>query len=83
MFKHTPGKWLVENDRWVMAEGLVPIAVCSPTHVGAEANANAHLVAAAPEMFDILNAMILLGILDPNQNFKEAVIEILNKASGK
>lgn len=62
--KHTPGPWAVYqsrgNSRLRVMSDAVPYDVATMNHAGndeAEA-ANAHLIAAAPEMLDALRYMV-------------------------
>lgn len=69
MSEHTPGPWRVASDQNSVGKtvwaGDLPVAICSPMRVflasrqtaqmtGAEASANARLIAAAPELLEAL-----------------------------
>ena len=50
--KHTPGPWVIDNDNVIYQEGTSePIASAAPT---ADEEANAWLIAAAPELLAAL-----------------------------
>ena len=65
--KHTPGPWHVEAEEWtngqgiaICREGLGVIAVIDPgpAELRAEDEANARLIAAAPELKDALADLV-------------------------
>ena len=63
--KHTPGPWHVEPEEWTEGRGL---AICARDGVVAiidregnadtEDKANAHLLAASPEMYELLRHIL-------------------------
>lgn len=62
MSKHTPGPWFV-NDRYKQTKYiearigggmLQEVAACGPTEVREQQEANARLIAAAPDLLDAL-----------------------------
>ena len=70
--KHTKGPWRVEAGGIVVGpdDGFVPFGGCgccgSPWLNGTteeEEVANAHLIAAAPELLDILNELFEIGVV--------------------
>jgi hypothetical protein len=65
--KHTPGPWVVrgaDTYRWQIEHGDVKAAtvvarVTTPRKGGTDASdANAHLIAAAPDMLDVLESIL-------------------------
>lgn len=80
--KHTPGTWFVEDDFTVSSDHGQEICCClsaddllcleegTGDHMSDEANANARLIAAAPDMLNALMATriyveVLEKLLDP------------------
>lgn len=59
MSKHTPGPWAVNDETWVVCSGDYFIADCEVSHFMAqnEREANARLIAAAPEMMAVLKSV--------------------------
>lgn len=57
--KHTPGPWAISqnNPRLVKHLSGPVLAECGPVNTE-EAQANARLIAAAPELFDALNKLL-------------------------
>lgn len=50
--KHTPGKWKIDGQ-WIINSNDDPIAVCKiMNNAGQPGGANAHLIAAAPELLE-------------------------------
>lgn len=87
MSSHTPGPWVYryfsEDDAWCIgypgADGMIAMAVPNehlPTTVSAEANA--HLIAAAPELLEALKG--LLYVIRNDQLVPESV-SYMQKAS--
>lgn len=73
MAKHTPGPWKVESDGrgpYVVADGE-PCRICTiecksfKTNGGPQDWADAHLIAAAPDLLAALEAIIKADDLDP------------------
>lgn len=58
MAKHTPGPWRAEG-RYVMAQKVKTVAEvpCGGVHHGHVDAANARLIAAAPDMYDLLDSL--------------------------
>ena len=90
MSKHTPGPWRVYNG-WVHPsfDGPGPettngdTAICEP--LGQDKNANAHLIAAAPDLLAGLEQAIwmLYGIgVDPEKPAMESFAAAIRKAKG-
>ena len=72
MTEHSPGPWATVDGRIVFAGGwtLNPVANCEFTHpyglvTIAERKANAHLIAAAPDMLAALVAIRECTFVDP------------------
>lgn len=69
MSKHTPGPWLITGSMTKYIEArigggmLQEVAACGPTEAdggyGAQQMANAKLIAAAPDLLEALEAMIV------------------------
>ena len=67
--KFTPGPWFTKREGWstVYVEARIDggmiqeVAACGPTDAGQDQQqANAHLIAAAPELYEALDALIKL-----------------------
>jgi hypothetical protein len=87
--KHTPGPWVVrgaDTYRWQIEHGEVKTAtvvarITTPRKGGAEASdANAHLIAAAPDMLEALEAAI--GYI-PDADLAERARAAIRKARGE
>lgn len=94
-FKGTPGPWGVTTRQgswdWVVFSETDPnIEVCQPFHDGTEENeigeANARLIAAAPDMLAVLNACrIMLKNRDQRpeeMKLLDAIKAVIAKAEG-
>jgi hypothetical protein len=57
--KHTPGPWRYD-DTWglIVARGEVEVAACHGGGSRSEAQANARLISAAPELLDALKTLL-------------------------
>ena len=91
--KHTPGPWRASNSGvWAGGKFVASVygddAECKPD---ARMQANAYLIAAAPEMFDVLEAIVRTAdgrslpgnlILDETCPLIVAARDILAKATG-
>src|SRR5689334_19211469 len=75
--KHTPGPWHVEAEEWTDGQGILicckdaGVALIDPDdEEGAtpEDFANAHLIAAAPEMLEALKAFLRAPSIGSNGN---------------
>ena len=63
MNKHTPGPWTLhelDSTRILGKDGAVANAY-APSHLVTEADANARLIAAAPELLEALGALGVIG----------------------
>lgn len=89
--KHTKGPWVMapQGDAVYAAKGG-DIVCLSPAHEGWEDSArrwpaNAHLIAAAPDMLEALTlvADYLMGDDDVPENIADAINAALKKARGK
>lgn len=61
---HTPGPWAANSDGSAIKAGKITVADCIPDHPGDRAPReqflpNARLVAAAPELLEVLNGFVL------------------------
>lgn len=93
MDKHTPGPWVhYEGSNSIWSEsGTAVCVLCGPRDdVKTRQNANARLIAAAPEMFEALNVawelIINLGRPETNDRHHAACEKIrtaLSKATGE
>jgi hypothetical protein len=54
MRQHTPGPWAVDTDRTILCRNVVGIADIRSWMGAEEADANARLIAAAPELLEAL-----------------------------
>lgn len=101
--KHTPGPWIVRDE--TNEEGFGPFYICHPgvrsiavtcgrgTHKLVEiGRANAHLISAAPEMLQILEALLSDDRVDLLQSFvingefrdpRETISAVIAKAKGE
>ena len=75
--KHTPGPWITDDKqsgdvfRYVMPENGSVLPICRLDVDRFEAEANARLIAAAPELLEALEAMLShTADLDPMQGFR-------------
>lgn len=57
--QHTPGPWYVGEPTGFMNQISVEPAICAAHGTGDELKANAHLIAAAP---DLLEALRIIGV---------------------
>lgn len=89
--KHTPGPWEVENakaphthHRWRIGSVSKPIAAVLDTPSGKEEIANAHLIAAAPDLLEACKAAYtsLIAQLGPHHEITEQVGAAIAKAEG-
>jgi len=71
MSRHTPGPWVVRHDDMVCSKEGRIIADCESTSYNmrpappiAEDKANAHLIAAAPAMYEALQIMVRAANVD-------------------
>lgn len=97
--KHTPGPWLVERDRSISAPTpagspvvLSEVTVAEVRSGGCasleQADANARLIAAAPDMLEALQAIMfrIQGDLQPDHEWavveRELAIAAIAKATG-
>jgi hypothetical protein len=71
-----------DNDTWIRDANGRAVALMSGQHTTPEATlmARAHRIAAAPEMYEVLQQMLTLGF---HEDFSGAVIAVLRKADGK
>lgn len=82
MTKHTPGPWQVDKTYGlIMAGNEIEIAACHAGR-GADAEANARLIAAAPEMLDALEKIESCLSPDDNDIAAKAVRHAIAKAKG-
>jgi len=96
MSAHTPGPWVAkkatvrgEVNEWYVTEGegVAVIASCVTDIAGEPSEANARLIAAAPELLEALEGLCGLAELRPGhlQDYKAAVAAARNaitKAKG-
>ena len=86
--KFTKGEWSIHGDWGIKAEG-VNDCIATFEHFDQRpewAFANAHLIAAAPEMYEMLDEVLnVLGHeLNPtNKSYIKAIKELLAKARGE
>lgn len=94
MGEHTPGPWRVVHGTNVMAKrghgGEASVAACGGyannfdggAYV-AESEANARLIAAAPDLLAALEAVTLLPGFEPEEPYGQAVRAAIAKARGQ
>lgn len=66
MSKHTPGPWSVEGDKSILMRGQIVGQAFAP--IGAsekQVKANAHLIAAAPELLEAAALLAHSGVVGP------------------
>lgn len=61
--RYTPGPWQIvgdDKDPWTIAgpEGSILLSICELTYTGNNAEANARLIAAAPDLLDALKGFV-------------------------
>ena len=76
--KHTPGPWSIENDNGDSPEAMGPcLCVTTDTsHIAFvfdDAPANAHLIAAAPDLLEACEAVLLRLDLEAQEQGEDAV----------
>lgn len=95
MSKHTPDKWTCapdesENGEWDVKSGQWFVAVCCTNPGDGDTEANAHLIAAAPELLEALT--LIVAELDrlpkdhpqwPTSPMREASVAAIAKARGE
>ena len=89
--KHTLKSWHCYKDgtQWVISNGthLIATTAGSPAHLGpGHANrdkANAHLIAAAPELLSALQACLDYGSMTGSKWVEEKVRAVIAKATGE
>ena len=83
--KHTPGPWHNESHN----HGYGPCHVCGPKHVDggdyapiciANTEANARLIAAAPELFEAASYAVQFSDADINPTIRKRLQAAINKA---
>jgi len=58
--KHTQGKWTDNKDNTIRTESRTILAqICNSWELEKEAEANAKLIASAPELLEVLNQAVL------------------------
>ena len=90
--KFTPGEWGVSEFTYnngdayqcTVSAGLPEVCICVPTgRVNREqCKANAHLIAAAPEMYALLSLMVSPTIM-MNDELRTTIEAVLKKARGE
>lgn len=92
MSKHTPGPWTVVGARTLKVWGgpSPRDVICEPWHVAVGSRkANAHLIAAAPEMLEALSALVThCAARDARDGFPACLelqdaLRVLAKAEGR
>ena len=92
MSGHTPGPWVVrgaDTYRWQIEHGEVKTAtvvarITTPRKGGAEASdANAHLIAAAPDMLEAAEALIHRVAIPHDCPERIALVAAIKKARGE
>lgn len=87
---YTKGEWKINKTEWIIGDaytvksGLTLVALVPGIDTLPEAEANAHLIAAAPEMYEALKAVYEdenFGKLSPKT--KAITFNALSKAEGK
>lgn len=90
-FKGTPGPWFITGSMTKYIEARIDggmiqeVAACGPTHedngYGAQQNANANLIAAAPELLEALQEVVRIS--DRKHDAWDKAKAAINKALGK
>ena len=84
MSKHTPGPWKVSGNS-ILAPWGEEIAFMAEVDgdVKSEQSANAHLIAAAPEMLESLQALAFRAVMQPEDEWVlKKALEVIAKAEG-
>lgn len=80
--QHTPGPWVSDAHLVLTSDDYSIATVRSKSLTAEETNANAMLMAAAPEMLEALEAII--ADLTPSQRLKHlSALEAVSKARGR
>ena len=83
--KHTPGPWDIKfqenNENWLVMHGLDAVAEC-PDWNGMPGNANARLIAAAPELLEAAKSYLAV-IHGDNSPEAIALRAAISKAEGR
>lgn len=82
--KFTPGPWALDDDGWICA-GNEPVCMIESggiTGFFPHAQADANLIAAAPEMYDLLDCAQATGMLE-HGGLGDAIRSALAKARGE
>lgn len=85
MSKHTPGPWVLDGEAWVVTVATKRYITCEGRNAE-EAEANARLIAAAPEMLEALQeAYRVLSLRNLDCDVKALTIAraALTKAEGE
>ena len=83
MIKHTPGPWKTnyKDLALVQAENGAPIARCDKLFGVANIQANARLIAAAPDLLEALQSCLDYGSMTGDEWVKEKAISAIKKAT--
>ncbi len=81
--KHTAGPWIVSSRSVDTPINDVTYKLFHNPKTLAEVTANITLIAAAPEMFDALNALVMFGMLDFDPVCKADIQKLIAKARGE
>ena len=87
--KFTQGEWVVEDSRAIVCDGFKVAYACSGSNIPfiSKVSANAHLIAAAPEMYKMLDSIFNIehergGSLGVDGSFHYRVSEDVFKKVG-
>jgi hypothetical protein len=92
MEKFTKGDWVAFYPHEVLSEGLMSIEsdvgklICKAEVYKSnisEATANAHLIAAAPEMYQLLKLISDLSLITDDKGLSDEIDDLLSKARGE
>ena len=83
--KFTKGEWVVEDSRAIVCDGFKVAYACSGSNIPfiSKVSANAHLIAAAPEMYELLQSIAVTEMMNGDDAFSEQINELLSKARGE
>ncbi len=85
--KHSPAPWLIDTESpcHVTTQGGIALADCDLVYSALDKRtkeANARLIAHAPELYDLLLRGLNCGVFDDAPMFRADVVKLLKSAGG-